>query len=183
VLCKVIKARCTKSIVMKEVHIIHKEMPAVFDVFGLTISFLTLQEHDSIYCIMHGTIPPRLALPLHSHPDDESFYILSGVAEVLTQHEDSLRWTEVTTGSLTHIPPEAKHAWRNQTSGTVDLLITTTPRLGKFFREIGRPIIPGKKLSRPTPEELEQFVLIAKKYNHWLGSHEENAAYGIHVFG
>jgi quercetin dioxygenase-like cupin family protein len=166
---------------MEAVHITNKKTSESFDVFGPTIAFLSPIQENGVYCIMQGAIPPGVAVPLHSHPDDESFYILSGIAEVLTQDEDRFIWTEVKTGRLVHVRAGAKHAWRNKTTDSVEILITTTSRLARFFREIGRPIIPGKKLSKPTPEELQSFVQIAEKYNHWTGSPQENAAVGISV--
>lgn len=82
-----------------------------------------------------------------------------------------------------HVPGGIKHAWKNESDQPVEGLITTTAQLGKFFREVGRPVTPGQRLPPPTPEELEHFTRLSLSYDHWLGSPEENAALGIPVFG
>lgn len=59
---------------MQSTYIVNKGAHAALDVFGPTIEFLTLrQETDAPYCVMVGTIPLGVSVPLHSHPDIESF--------------------------------------------------------------------------------------------------------------
>jgi len=60
----------------------------------------------------------------------------------------------------------------------VSLLFVTTMRMGRFFRDIGRPAAtapPGP----PTPADLQRFAEIAHRYGHWRGSLSDNAAVGI----
>ena len=53
----------------------NKEPHVVLDVLGPTVEFLVLpSESTAGYCIMKGTIPPGVSVPLHSHPDDEIFF-------------------------------------------------------------------------------------------------------------
>ena len=166
-----------------ETTIINNGMYEVLEVFGPTVGFLTSpSEANAGYCIMHGVIPAGVSVPLHSHPDDESFYILSGVVQVLIQVENNFKWAEMKPGDFVHVEGGAKHAWRNTSGKAVEGLITTTPELGKFFQEVGRPVKPGKHFSAPTPDQLQYFMQVADKYDHWLGSPEENAAVGIPVF-
>jgi hypothetical protein len=40
---------------------------------------------EDAYCVMRGTIPPSGGVPLRSHTDAESFYVLSGEVEALVQ--------------------------------------------------------------------------------------------------
>ncbi len=155
-----------------------------YDFFGPTLEFLTSpSDEDAAYCIMKGTIPPGTAIPIHSHPDDESFYILSGTARVLTETNNKLRWEEVRAGDLVHVHQSTKHAWKNDSVDPIVVVATTTPTLGKFFQEVGRPIIPGIRLLPPTPDELQNFVRVSMKYGHWMGSPQENADLGISMFG
>ena len=169
---------------MKAAYIVNKGRYEIFDVFGPTVGFLTSpSEADAVYCMMQGTIPPGVSVPLHSHPDDESFYILSGVVQALTQQEDNFQWMEVKAGDFVHVQSGAKHAWKNPSNEPVEGLITTTPKLGRFFQEVGRRITPGERLSPPTSEELQHFMEVAARYHHWLGSPEENAAVEISTFG
>jgi hypothetical protein len=58
----------------------------------------------------------------------------------------------------------------------VDLIITT-PRLGRFFKEVGRPV----GAPPPTAAEMANFVETAIRYGYRLGTPEENAAVGIEL--
>jgi hypothetical protein len=111
--------------------------------------------------------------------DAESFFLLSGAVQVLAQRGDTDAWLDVQPGSFIHIPGSAKHAFRTTSSEPAVMLMTTTPQLGRFFQEIGRPITPGVPLPPPTPEELAHFRRLAAHYQHWLGSPADNAAVGI----
>lgn len=168
---------------MKAAHIVSKEKHGLLDVFGPTLQFLTSPDDASAeYSVMIGTIPPGVSIPLHSHADEESFYFLSGSAQALTQRGDAFEWIDVHAGELFHVPSGAKHAFQNKWNEPSVQLITTTPTLGRFFQEIGKPIVPGAPTAPPTPDELQRFLQIVAKYNYWTGSPQENAAVGIHLF-
>jgi PhnB protein len=156
---------------LRTIYLLNKGMHGVLDLLGPTVEFLTLpSEADAVYCVMKGTVPPGVSVPLHSHPDDESFFILSGVIQVLNQRGDSFEWLDVKADGFVHVPSGAKHAWRN------------TSRLGRFFQEVGRPVTPGAPPPPPTPDDIQHFTQVAAKYHHWMGSATENAAIGISLF-
>jgi quercetin dioxygenase-like cupin family protein len=158
-------------------------MYRVLDVLGPTVEFLTSpEESGAIYCVMIGTIPPGVSVPLHSHADVESFYVLSGAVQALSHHGDVFEWLDVKPGEFVQVPGNAKHAFRNTSGEPVVQLITTTPKIGRFFQEIGRPVTPGAPLLVPTGEELERFARVAADYGYWLGSPSENAIIGISLF-
>jgi hypothetical protein len=131
--------------------------------------------------MMIGTIPPGISVPLHSHADVESFYLLSGQLQALTQQGDRLEWLDVGAGDFVKVPSGARHAFRNQSTEPVIELITTTPKLGRFFREIGRPVMRGVPLPPPTLDDVRRFLEIAAKYGYWIATPEENAAAGISI--
>jgi len=59
---------------MQSTHIANEGTYGVLDVFGPTLEFLILpEEGESASCVMAGTIPPGVSVPLHSHPDIENF--------------------------------------------------------------------------------------------------------------
>lgn len=153
----------------------------IYDVFGPTVEFLTLPGESTNYGILKGTIPQGISIPLHSHPDDESFYILSGTIKLIRQMNKNYEWVNISDNEFVHIPGNVKHAWRNESDKPVTGLIITTSTLGKFFSEIGR-IKTDKELLPPTKEELEHFEKTAANYNHWLASPEENEKLGIKIF-
>ena len=64
---------------MESSHGFNKKSHAVLDVLGPTVEFLVLPfECAGDYCVIRGTIPPGVSVPLHSHPDNGSFFLLSG---------------------------------------------------------------------------------------------------------
>jgi hypothetical protein len=54
------------------------------DVTGPTVQFLTPVEDDAP-CIMRGTIPPGVVIPVHSHPEPETFIAIEGELEGLSE--------------------------------------------------------------------------------------------------
>lgn len=134
---------------------------------------------EDAYCVMRGTIPAGGGVPLHSHTDAESFYVISGEAEALVQTATGgLEWQRLRPGDFIHIPAGAKHAWRNRSSEPVLALITCTAKLGRALREMAK-ITSQNETQFPSPAAIQRIVEISERYGYWLGSPEENAAVGI----
>ncbi len=108
--------------------------------------------------------------------------MLSGAVQVLSHNGENLNWLNAETGDFVHIPGGMKHAFRNRSAEPVVQLITTTPKLGRFFLEIGKPISFGMPPKAPTPDELQRFATVAAGYRYWLGTPEENVAVRISLF-
>jgi quercetin dioxygenase-like cupin family protein len=168
---------------MESAHIVERGTHGVLHVLGPTIELLTSpDEPGAMYCVMLGTIPPGGVVPLHSHADVESFYVLSGSVQVLSERGGRFEWLDTSVGQFVHVPGRSKHAFRNTSGEPVVQLITTTPRMGKFFREIGSSAMAGDPTRRPTAEVLARFQEVATRYGYWNASPEENAAVGISGF-
>jgi hypothetical protein len=103
---------------------------------------------------------------------------LRGEAQVLLEHDGRLEWKHVRSGDFVHVPPDAKHAQGKPTSAPVTQIVITTPDVGEFFLEIGRPVPPSGVLPVPTREDLQRLAAAAR-HQHWLATPEENAAIGI----
>jgi hypothetical protein len=86
-------------------------------------------------------------------------------------------------GDLIEVPSNAKHGFRNRSEQPVLQLIITTSKLGRFFQEIVRPVVPGGRISPPAPNEIEHFLETAGRYGYWLATPAENAAVGISLGG
>jgi quercetin dioxygenase-like cupin family protein len=83
------------QLLMQSARIIHKGTYGLLDVFGPTVEFLTSSnEADAIYSVILGTIPPGVSIPLHSHADVESFFMLSGTVQVLSYVEENFKWLD-----------------------------------------------------------------------------------------
>ena len=125
---------------------------------------------------MRAVLPPSIAIPLHSHPDPEVFYILDGALEFLQYDEESSRWLIARTDDTVCIPGDVKHALRNPSLTSVTLLLITTPSIYNFFYELGKPFHPGQPTGPPVPEDMQHLLRLAAKYNYWIASPKENEA-------
>jgi quercetin dioxygenase-like cupin family protein len=153
------------------------------DVFGPSVQFLVApQPSDEAPCVIKGTIPPGVSVPIHSHPGIEAFFVLSGNVEVLSDEGGKAHWIAAGPGDFIEVPGNAKHAFRNSSRHPVVRLITTTSKLGRFFQEIGRSITRGASVSPPSSDELQRFVKTSERYGYWLATPEEYASAGISLF-
>jgi len=152
----------------------------VLELFGPTVEFLTSsQDTQSDFCVLKGTLPPGISVPLHSHTDTEDFFVISGEIEGLRQDNKGYEWIRAKTGDYIHVPSDSRHAWRNVSNKPTLIHIITTKKLGHFFEETGRP-----KTNTPQPitsEDLVRFAEISTRYGYWNASPEENASVGIQM--
>jgi quercetin dioxygenase-like cupin family protein len=153
------------------------------EVFGPEVQFIVLpQPGDETPCVIKGTIPPGVSVPIHSHPGIEAFYVLSGEVEVLSDQGGKAHWVAVGPGDFIEIPGNVKHGFRNRSKDPVVQLITTTSKLGRFFQEIGRSVTPDERVSPPSADDIQRFLQIAGRYGYWVATPEENTAVGISLF-
>jgi hypothetical protein len=88
-------------------------------------------------------------------------------------------WIVLKSGQSVYIPGNEKHAWRNAFAEDATALLITTAKLGRFFEEIGVPILPDTHLSAPSPERLQHYLETERRYGYWSGNADENAAIGL----
>jgi quercetin dioxygenase-like cupin family protein len=137
------------------------------------------EEVGDEICLIRGTLPPGVAVPLHSHPDLEVFYILNGTAESFQSKGGKSEWTTVGEGAVVVVPGNVKHAWRNTSSLPATVVLVTTANMYRFFSEITKPFDPSRRPAAPTPEEMNKLFTAAARYGFWMASPEENATIGI----
>jgi quercetin dioxygenase-like cupin family protein len=147
------------------------------DVFGPRIKTLSKEQDGSAngYAVFLGIIPAGVVVPLHSHEDRETMYVLAGAVEVFTRGE----WHSVSPNGVVDINSNEPHAWRNVTDNDVTLIIVTTSKIERFFAEIGRPI--SASLGPPTPQDMERLMSASDQYGYWVASPEENFAIGLQL--
>jgi quercetin dioxygenase-like cupin family protein len=161
----------------------HSSSEPLFDIFGPLLQFLvTPAQSSGAFALMRGTVPPGVAIPLHSHADPEVLFVLEGELDVLPFDGDSRHWLTTKPGETVCIPGDVKHALRNTSSAPVTLLLATTPNMYRFFRELGRPFHPDRPLGPPTPQDLQSLRDLAAQHNYWMASPQENAAIGLSGF-
>lgn len=150
----------------------------ILDVLGPTIEILTPADAgESAPCTLRGVLPPGAVVPLHSHAEPETYVGLSGTAEALTMTASGLEWTALRPGEVLHVPGGAKHAFRNRSVAAAVMIIVTAARLGRFFREVGRPVAGAA--GPPSEAAVRSFLETAERYGYWNASREENARFGL----
>lgn len=159
-------------------HLVAPRHAPEVDVLGPTIEFLTTPgEGAGAPCLMRGAIPPGGVVPLHSHPDPETFIALSGRLEGLAMDGEEFTWVRIGPGDIFHVPGWAKHAFRNPFTEPALQVVVSTATIGRFFREVGRPLDAGP----PGGEALQHLLATAARYGHWNATPAENAAIGMHL--
>src|SRR4051794_12129000 len=95
-------------------------------------------EGEDAPCLMRGAMPPGVVIPLHSHPEPETFLAVSGEIAGFSQAPDSEGcWLRIRPGDVFHVPGGAKHAFRNIGPQPAVSLAVSTCRLARFFSEVG----------------------------------------------
>ncbi len=74
--------------------------------------------------------------PLHSHPWEETFYILEGELEVTLGSRKHV----VTAGAVTHIPTNAVHTFKVLSPIARVLIIVSPAAAAEFYQEVGARI-------------------------------------------
>jgi quercetin dioxygenase-like cupin family protein len=147
---------------------------------GTLFEFLASpDETGSEICLIRGTIPAGVAVPLHSHSDVELFYVLEGSLEAFQFGNANHGWVSFGQGEIVSISSNTKHALRNSSTVPATLILVTTSKLYSFFREVSKPFDRDRKATRPTSEELQKVFETAARYGYWMASPEENAAIGL----
>lgn len=150
--------------------------PEVIDIFvGPRFRYLThITKAADDYCLLGVDVPSGVTVPIHSHADRETFYILTGELHGFA----GPGWQVFGPGDAFDVVGGVRHAIRNPSGTSVSFLLVTTMRMGQFFRDVGRPVTAAP-LSPPTPADLERFAKISNSYGYWLGDPQDNAAIGI----
>lgn len=136
-----------------------------------TNEYLTdLSGNAEDYCLIRCTLPAGVAVPMHSHADRETFYVVSGRVDALSEG----RWQQLGPGDVFDVRDAARHAWRNSSQADASMICATTIRMARFLQDISA--------ADGSPEEQAQrFRGLVKAHGYWLASPEENAAVGLDV--
>jgi hypothetical protein len=167
----------------RRAHLVDQQNVLAIDVLGPVVEYLTAPGAiDNEPCVIRGTIPPGVVVPLHSHPDRETFLPLSRELEGLVVSPEGFAWVTIGSGDVFHVPGNARHAFRNATREPAVMHLVTTARIGRFFQEVGAPAGKGSTTASPLSDDLvARFLAVAERYGCWNAAPEENAAVGLYV--
>jgi quercetin dioxygenase-like cupin family protein len=131
-----------------------------------------VSDNEGDYCVIRCTLPAGVAVPMHSHADRETFYVLSGNLDALNGN----RWEQLGPGDVFDVRDGAKHAWRNSSQLAASMICVTTTKLARFLQNI------SISAAASSPEEQAQrFLELVHANGYWLATPEENAAVGLAV--
>jgi quercetin dioxygenase-like cupin family protein len=132
---------------------------------------LTGEQTGGRFALWEGVLPHGAAPPLHSHPQDETFYVLEGEVtiwlvepELLDQPGSPPSWIgsrgrRCTAGAVAYAPGGTAHTFR-VSSDTARMLFLSTPAgIEDFVRALAEParwpwLQPPPEGSRVPPERL-----------------------------
>ena len=165
--------------------LISRLRPLVLDHLGPTVEVLTESHMPDAPGLMRGTVATGGFVPMHSHSEPETFYVLHGKLEALTfVSPEEPFWQTLEPGQVFHVPPHARHALRNVSEEAATALIISTSDMARFFEQTGRRLNSVDAAHPPpTPEDVERMLEVARQHGHWLASPQENKAVGIHLPG
>jgi quercetin dioxygenase-like cupin family protein len=147
------------------------------NILGPTVEFLIAPPDEDGSCLLRGTIPPGVVVPLHSHDDFETFIPLTNALEAYSERDGGFAWLRLTPGDIFHVPGGARHAFRNPFAAPAVMLIATTPNIARFFREVAAPF--AGRPDTPADEIIPHFLAVSERYGYWNAGPEENAAIGL----
>ena len=105
------------------------------EILGPTVEILTgIGGPDDAPCLIRGTIPPGVVVPMHSHAEPETFLGLSGELEALVVSSEGPAWIPVGPGDVFDVPGQraprlAQHHVRAR-------------RVGRRHHRSCRPLLP-----------------------------------------
>ena|SRR5882724_10782258 len=129
-------------------------------------------DGDGDYCVILCTLPPGVVVPMHSHADRETFYVLSGNPNVFRGDH----WETLSAGDVFDAQDGIKHAWRNSPGTAASMLCVATMRIARFLRDIA--VDDG---SADQQAAAQHFLRLAQEHGYWLASQEQNAAIGLDI--
>jgi quercetin dioxygenase-like cupin family protein len=88
------------------------------------------------FALWEGDFPRGAAPPLHSHPQDETFYVLEGEVTVWIDEEEPRLCRP---GAAAFAPAGTPHAFRVESDTARMLFLSTPAGIEDYVRELGEP--------------------------------------------
>ena len=124
---------------------------------------VTGEETGGSYFAMEAVVPPGGGPPPHIHRnEDETFYVLEGQASILLGGD----WVTAGPGDFVNVPRGTVHAFRNNGSTTMRVILTFTPAgMEHFFEEtLERALDPTMDPPEPPEDVAARYAAAAPRY-------------------
>lgn len=113
--------------------------PRPLNVVGEKVTVLASGDQTDGYEVFLQEGPPESGPPPHSHPWDETFYVMKGDVEFSIGGEAQL----AAAGTLVHLPAGTVHWFRCGREGALMLSVTSRKGASEVFAALDREIPPG----------------------------------------
>jgi len=130
-----------------------REYAKAFDIVGERVTVLASGVKTGGYEVFHQQGPEGSGPPPHSHPWDETFFIIKGEVEFGIGEE--VTWGEP--GTLVHFPAGTTHWFRFGKGGGVMVSITSRLGASRMFADFAREI-------SPTNPDLNKLIEVGKRH-------------------
>jgi quercetin dioxygenase-like cupin family protein len=111
---------------------------------------------DGRFALIEFLFPQHASPPLHTHPQDESYFVLTGRLTVQAGEERF----GLDSGAAGVVPMGVAHTFRVDSASARVLVLSTPAGLERMVRDIAVPAetaeLPTADTPRPTSEELER---------------------------
>jgi quercetin dioxygenase-like cupin family protein len=100
---------------------------------------LSAADTAGAYALFEVHSPPGSGVPaLHTHPSQETFYVLEGEYELYAAGPDGPQAVQATPGSVAHVPAGAPHGYKNvgETPGRVLAIFEPPGRMQELFEAV-----------------------------------------------
>ncbi len=113
--------------------------PRPLNVVGEKVTVLASGDQTGGYEVFLQDGPPESGPPPHSHPWDETFYVMKGDVQFSIGGDAQL----ATPGTLVHLPAGTVHWFRCGREGALMLSVTSRKGASEVFAALDREIPPG----------------------------------------
>ncbi len=100
-------------------------------------------ETAGAYAIITGSVAPGGGPPMHAHPGNETFYVLTGEFAFTQRDAHGVSTLRVGPGAVVHAPGGAPHRFENISPTRSTMLIVVSADSVDFLREMGAAFPPG----------------------------------------
>lgn len=136
------------------------------DVLGVKLTRkLSAAETGDQFAVIEALVPAGVGVPMHNHPEFETFYVLSGEVNFFRMTNGNVETLKATPGTTVSIPCFAYHGFQNTGASVATMLIVCAEGIEKFFDAAGIPIEevpPGP----PSAEDIQRVVRVAESFGH-----------------
>ncbi len=149
----------------KVTHVAAGEGPSFWLLGDYYTMKVSSDETNGAFALFETLTPPDSpGPPPHFHTtDDEYFYVLEGVMEILDLTNN--RTITAGAGSSVHIPSGAMHTFHNAGTTPARFVTMVTPGgFEKFFQEAGDPATDPSSPPPAGPPDIEKLVRLAEKH-------------------